>query len=350
MTTKDHPLKLKAFDMFSGCGGLTEGLKIANFAVLGAVELEPTAAETYRLNHSEVHLWEKDVRKLATSDVMKTLSLKKGELDLLAGCPPCQGFSTLRTKNGAISGRDKRNTLLQEFLRFAEDLLPKAIMLENVPGLEDYRLFEPFRKRLSQLGYRGQHRILDASEYSVPQRRKRLIYLAGMNVAIPFASPHEHKVTVRNAISHLQRPGKSGDAVHDLPERRSTQVQDLIKKIPKDGGSRSHLPKTQQLKCHQKCDGFKDVYGRMAWDRVAPTITSGCFNPSKGRFLHPDQNRAITIREAAILQGFKQNYKFNEKRGKVALALMVGNALPPPLIAANAANVHVVLTGLATQG
>ena len=113
----------------------------------------------------------------------------------------------------------------------------------------------------------------------------------------------------------------------------------MIRRIPKDGGSRTDLPEEDQLDCHKRCNGFKDVYGRMAWSEVSPTITSGCFNPSKGRFLHPEEDRAITMREASLLQGFPRQYKFPAGSGKSAIAMMIGNALPPPFIAAHARRV-----------
>jgi DNA (cytosine-5)-methyltransferase 1 len=124
---------------------------------------------------------------------------------------------------------------------------------------------------------------------------------------------------------------------------RSPKVRKLIADIPKDGGSRGDLPKRRQLQCHKKNDGFHDVYGRMAWDDVAPTITSGCFNPSKGRFLHPEQDRAITMREAALLQGFPRSYFFDATIGKSALALMIGNALPPEFIRRHAVEIRSAL-------
>jgi DNA (cytosine-5)-methyltransferase 1 len=120
--------------------------------------------------------------------------------------------------------------------------------------------------------------------------------------------------------------------LHNLPEQRSPKVLKLIKRIPQDGGSREQAGKRFQLDCHAKCDGFYDVYGRMSWDKVAPTITSGCFNPSKGRFIHPTKHRAITMREAALLQSFPVSYRFSLDGGKTAAALMIGNALPPEFI------------------
>ena len=137
--------------------------------------------------------------------------------------------------------------------------------------------------------------------------------------------------TVRDTIGHLESPSESENAIHKLGLNHSDRVKKRIAAIPKDGGSRSQLPEELQLKCHTstKCDGFKDVYGRMSWDKVSPTITGGCFNPSKGRFIHPEQNRAISIYEASLLQSFPDNYFFDPKYGISANALMIGNALPP---------------------
>jgi DNA (cytosine-5)-methyltransferase 1 len=336
MSARGSHQKLTAVDLFAGCGGLTQGLRKAGFQVLGAVENDEKAAATYKLNHPGSHLWLEDIRNVRTLAVSRKLRLHKGDLDLLAGCPPCQGFSAMRTLNGNRRIRDKRNDLIFEFLRFVEDLRPKMIMMENVPGLATNRRFKLFRKRLAELGYCGEFKILNAACFGVPQRRRRLIYLAGLRTKLSFAEPGANATTVRDAISSLPVAGRSGDPVHDLPEQRSRAIRELIKRIPKDGGGRADLPRSRQLECHKLCDGFKDVYGRMEWDKVAPTITSGFFNPSKGRFLHPARNRAITVREASLLQGFPQSYKFNAGYGKVALAMMIGNALPPPFIAAHA--------------
>ena len=155
-----------------------------------------------------------------------------------------------------------------------------------------------------------------------------MILLAGMESKIEFAKKARCKRTVFDAIGGLPAAGKSGDKLHDLPERRTEKVKKLIRMIPKNGGSRRDLGKRRQLACHKKCDGFKDVYGRMGWGKQAPTITSGCTNPSKGRFLHPEENRAITLREAALLQTFPKDYYFPPDKGKGKVALMIGNALP----------------------
>ncbi len=323
--------KPRAIDLFCGCGGLTLGLKQAGFDVIGAVEIDDLAVETYTVNHPEVHVWKRDIQELTVDQIKRKFKLKKGELELLAGCPPCQGFSTMRTLNGGYEITDERNDLIYEFLRIAEGLSPKAIMMENVPGLITDKRFKKFCKRLGELGYHLNYDVLDAADYGVPQRRRRTILLAGKNGEINFAKKTKRK-TVADAIKGLPRAGKSGDPLHDLGERRTEKVKKLIRRIPKDGGSRTDLPKRSQLKCHKKCDGFKDVYGRMAWGKTAPTITSGCTNPSKGRFLHPEENRAITVREAALLQSFPKDYEFRVDAGKGRNALLIGNALPPEFV------------------
>lgn len=310
-----------ALDIFSGCGGLSEGLRQAGFRVAGAVEIDATAAAVYRLNHKETPLWERDITRVRASEILDELLLSPGELDLIAGCPPCQGFSTLRTLNGGREIEDARNDLIYQFLRLVKQLQPKTVMMENVPGLAKDKRFHIFVGTLERLGYKVNWNILDAADYAVPQRRRRLILLASRLGKIGFSKKSRKNVSVRDAIESLPSPGSSPDLLHNLPERRSEHVRSLIANIPKNGGSRKDLAPEYQLACHQNCNGFKDVYGRMAWDHVAPTITTGCFNPSKGRFLHPDENRNITMREAALLQTFPRRYRFPANLGKQKIEL-----------------------------
>lgn len=335
---------LRALDLFSGCGGLTLGLKRAGFEVVGAVEIDSAAVETYKANHPEVRVKRIDIRNLSAVGLRRELRMQRGELDLLAGCPPCQGFSVLRTLNGASNNRDARNDLVHEMLRFARAFLPKAVMMENVPGLVQHKPFHDLCRGLRRLGYRLTFEVKDAARYGVPQRRRRLILLAGRGFDIQFPTESRRVRTVRNAIGGMKEAGQSGDGLHDIPDKqRTAKVQALIRDIPKNGGSRGDLPKRRQLSCHKRSDGFSDIYGRMAWDKVAPTITSGCFNPSKGRFLHPRKNRAITMREAALLQGFPPRYVFDPSIGKQAIALMIGNALPPEFIHRHAREIRKAL-------
>jgi len=308
------------------------GLKQAGFKVVGAIDNDPLAVETYEVNHPNVEVWSEDIRRVEVSDVKKKLGLRKRQLDLLAGCPPCQGFSALRTRNGAHHIEDERNDLISDFVRFTRELYPKAVMLENVPGLVKDARFVQLRDDLELMGYHVTYRIADAADYGVPQRRRRLILLASRKSAVTFVEPVTRRRTVRQALASLQRPGSSGDPLHDAPEKRREKTMDLIRRIPKDGGSREALGLEEQLRCHQAFNGFKDIYGRMKWRDVAPTITSGCTNPSKGRFLHPEKDRAITLREAAKLQGFPKSYVFSLSRGKSGAAALIGNALPPKLV------------------
>ncbi len=339
--------ELSAIDLFSGCGGLSLGLKGAGFKVAAAVEIDRKAQETYRLNHPNVHLYGEDIRKLNPLQILENAGLRVGELDLLAGCPPCQGFSRLRTRNKVTSVSDDRNDLVEDFLRFIEVMQPKTVMLENVPALARDPRFVGMQNQLHVLGYQTVVNVLDAADYAVPQRRKRLIMLAS-RVHVPIVADKVLKrLTVRQALKRMAEPGQGRDKLHGLGENRSQRVRDLIALIPKDGGSRSDLPLKFQLDCHKRSDGFKDVYGRLAWDDVAPTITSGCHNPSKGRFLHPGQDRTISLREAAVLQGFPRSYKFDIAHGKESIALMIGNALPPPFITAHA---NALRAGLLESG
>lgn len=335
-----------AVDLFCGCGGTTVGLKKAGFKVVAAVEINPLAADSYQLNHRGVFLWRKDIRLITGSEVLQKIKIQRGDLDLLAGCPPCQGFSTMRTLNGFKSIQDDRNDLIFDFLRFVEELQPKAIMLENVPGLATDNRLKEFRRALSNLKYESDYRIADAADYGVPQRRKRFILLAGRFGKINFAPIFEKKRSVRWAIGGLQKPEESVDCLHNYVERRSERVRDLIAKVPKNGGSRLDLPPEYQLDCHKKCDGFKDVYGRMNWDEVAPTITGGCINPSKGRFIHPEENRAITLREAALLQAFPPGYHLSLEQGRSNAAIMIGNALPPEFIRRHALEIQRYLKNI----
>lgn len=335
-----------AIDLFSGCGGLTLGLKRARFKVVGAVEIDDLAVETYRMNHPTVsHIWNKDIREVSGADVLATLGLKRGELDLLAGCPPCQGFSSMTTLNGSRKVDDPRNDLVHEYSRLVNEILPRAVLLENVPGLVTNPLMDTLMEDLERLGFNVKEswKVLDAADYGVPQRRRRLVMMSVREGEVSFAPPVAELVTVRGAIGKLGRAGKSGDPLHDVTENRTVRIQNLIRAIPKDGGSRSSLGKKHQLECHQKSDGFKDVYGRMSWDKPAPTITSGCQSPSKGRFLHPSENRTISLREAAILQGFPKDYRFSMRNGKLAAAKMIGNAVPPTFVSIQAGQLRTAI-------
>jgi DNA (cytosine-5)-methyltransferase 1 len=338
------PMGLTAIDLFSGAGGLTLGLKQAGFRVLAGIECDALAVESYAINHPEVEVVGHDIRMVDPSDLMDSLGLKSAELDLLAGCPPCQGFSSIRTRRRGTAD-DSRNDLLFEFLRFVDVFRPRSVLMENVPGLAGEARFSQFVRRLRRRGFSVAYRVVDASQHGVPQRRRRLVLTGGRRVEIRPPRPTTDLKTVAGAIGHLGRPGTSGDPLHDILEKRSERVIRLFARIPVDGGSRAALPPEDRLACHSRTRGFFDVYGRMRWSDVAPTITGGCVSPSKGRFLHPDQNRAITLREAALLQSFPPDYRFSLRRGKYAAAEMIGNALPPEFVRRHAIEIAHALSG-----
>jgi DNA (cytosine-5)-methyltransferase 1 len=328
--------RLTAIDLFCGAGGLSVGLKQAGFRVLGAIEIAELAAHTYRLNHRATKVWQRNIRSLKPDSVMETLELRPGDLDLLAGCPPCQGFSTMRTLRQAASVDDPRNSLIAQFGRYAEALRPRALMMENVPGLAADPGLARLERRLRRLGYELTSGVLDAANYGVPQRRKRFVLIGMHGRVVPFAQADGTPSTVRRAIGHVLSTNISGDVLHGYREQRSAYVERRIAAIPRDGGSLSEAGQEHTLDCRRRLKGFSDVYGRMAWDKPAPTITGGCINPSKGRFLHPEENRAITLREAALLQTFPRNYRFALDEGRYKAAELIGNALPPTFVARHA--------------
>ena len=273
---------------------------------------------------------EQDIQVVNPRQLINDLGMAPGNLDLLAGCPPCQGFSSLRTYNGNRAVRDPRNDLIFPVVGFAREFLPKAVMIENVPALIQDERLEKFRTELASLGYDSEAKIFDVRNFGVPQRRRRMVLLCWKGAAIPFASPSKQTSTVADALKSMASMNRLPDPTHDYSVRRSNRVESLIRCVPRDGGSRADLPDDMHLECHRRTDGFRDVYGRMAWDKAAPTITGGCINPSRGRFLHPEEDRAITLREAALLQGFPKQYEFDMSRGRYAVAQVIGNALPPP--------------------
>lgn len=322
-------MALTAIDLFCGAGGLSEGLSQSGVEVLGAVDISELAIQAYEENHPNTQVWTRDIRRFSPQEILRELDLRPGEIDLLAGCPPCQGFSTLRTHNRSSNVEDSRNGLVAQFARFCEVLRPRGLLMENVPGLEADRRFTLLTNRLERMGYRLTYGVLDAADYGVPQRRRRFVLLGLLGEQVKFATPTTTLMRVRDAIGDIEAPMDSDDPLHNYTENRSQRIIKLIRDIPRDGGSRCDLGPERQLACHKRVKGWNDVYGRMAWDALAPTITSGCINPSKGRFLHPEEDRAITLREAALLQSFPPHYKFPLIRGRFKVADLIGNALPP---------------------
>jgi DNA (cytosine-5)-methyltransferase 1 len=330
--------KYFAMDLFSGCGGLSAGLREAGFKVVAAFDNDKDSVATYRLNHRGTTVFEKDIKKVKTRDVKKLLGGKP--LHLLAGCPPCQGFSSMRRLNKKRSARDERNGLVLEYLRFVKALKPLTIMMENVPGLVNYVVFKKVVRNLRKMGYNPKVKVVSIQDYGVPQRRRRLVMVGSLLGELDTAQPTGERVTVRDMIGHLESVSKTKDHVHRIVASHTPEVMKRIKATPKNGGSRTDLPKKFELDCHKGENiGFNDVYGRLRWDDYSSTITGGCLNPSKGRFLHPTKNRTITAREAALLQTFPKSYRFAKDISKTSISLLIGNALPPKFSFVQSANI-----------
>lgn len=344
-----HPRQFTVIDLFGGAGGTGLGFKRAGFTLLAAVDNDHHAAATYTANLG-VAVTEADIRRLAPRTLRERLGLKPRELDVLAGCPPCQGFTRLRNETGAD---DPRNALVLRYLKFVSEFRPRFAVFENVSGMGDTSHGRAYRTKLiaglKDRGYTVKEQVLEAADFGVPQFRRRLIIIAarkGYKIVLPtptHGDPHSKAVvagtlspwvTVRDAIGDAfprLSPGKANERRGALPNHVAAatgeKVCRFLRRIPRDGGSRSDVAKQYWLPCHKGHTGHADTYGRMAWDAPSNTITTGCTNPSKGRFTHPTQTRALSFREAATLQGFPLTYRFHGR----CIDRQIGNAVPPPL-------------------
>jgi DNA (cytosine-5)-methyltransferase 1 len=341
---------LTAVDLCSGAGGVTTGYKAAGVRVLAAVDIDPVACDTYAANHADVRLMLNDLAELDPKTLLKEAGLVPGELDILTACVPCQTFSSLARN---ARSRDPRNRLVLRVADFVQGLLPRAVVMENVPLLRENRRFKVLIGRLHALGYGVWFDIVDAADFGVPQRRRRLVLIALRGVAdegVPQLTTRHPRLrgfrcrpTVRHVLAIVRR-----QAGKDPLARPRSGFPPLVAKriaaIPPNGGSRTSLDEDLELACHMKLEksGAGSSYGRMRYDDVAPTLTTRCTTPSCGRFLHPKANRPITLREAACLQTFPIKYVF--VGGAMAVQEQIGNAVPPRLARAIASIVIDALT------
>lgn len=340
-----------AVDLYSGSGAVTAALKRRHFRVVAAVDNDKIACATYRLNHPRTRMIEDDIRKVDPKDI-RDVDLGGRDLDLLIVCAPCQPFSSQNRKRGA----DQRSTLILEAGRFARVLRPKVIFFENVPGLAGHaELLEELKRELGREYTLGEPQRVDAADFGVPQRRVRCIMMATRGAKPPTLpapiTPKGRRATVRHAIGHLL-PLKAGekhgaDALHTARHHQEIALRRLAA-VPKDGGSRSALPADLALACHVVVGSgkFSDVYGRMSWNDVAPTLTTGCTDITRGRFAHPRDDRAITAREAALLQTFPENYQFLGNLSEVQV--QIGNAVPVKLVEALTPTFRQAIIGAST--
>ncbi|CAI0819078.1 Modification methylase HaeIII [Serratia entomophila] len=322
-----------ALDLFCGSGAVSLGLRQAGFNVVGAVDFDVGACHTYRANHPTVRLLEKDIRDVDPDDFE---DLIQGALDLLVVCAPCQPFSS---QNQYKRKDDSRRNLVGESKRFIERFNPSLVFLENVPGLASTEIFDEFRGWLKQVGYNvAEPMRVDAADLGVPQRRTRMILVAAKGVSLVNAIDiaYQDKKTVAEAIQDLTVPpvGREAAGADPLHYARKHSVINIerLKHTPIDGGGRDSHPPHLQLTCHinTKNTSFSDSYGRMRWADVAPTLTTGCTDITKGRYAHPVQHRAITLREAARLQSFPDDYVFWGNSSQIAT--QIGNAVPPAMM------------------
>ncbi len=329
--------ELKVIDAFCGAGGLSLGLQESGFNVVAGFDLDPKCIETLRLNGSFFthKAFQADIRDTLNGSILNTLEIGKGEIDLLAGGPPCQGFSVQRTVGDDY---DDRNLLVDDYSDLILEVLPRFFLLENVPGIGGKRgksIMEKFKAKISSHGYFLHETVLDAQNFGVPQRRRRYILVGELSNHPKFIWPESTgwpAKTVRETIGHLPAAPRDGDHP-DYPRHRADKLSKLnLKRIRsiKQGQSRIDLPEELLAECHlQDADkiGHRNVYGRMPWDDVAPTITARFDSFTRGKFGHPEQDRSISLLEGALLQTFPEEYKFSGN--KVEVARQIGNAVPP---------------------
>ncbi|MHA6689546.1 DNA cytosine methyltransferase [Devosia sp. A449] len=339
MRTKDEidsvkaPLKVRVVDLFCGAGGLAYGLKSAGFEIAAGVDLDPACRYPFEANCGG-----KFVEKSVEDVTIPELEGWFGDADvrILAGCAPCQPFSSYSQSRKTP---DARWELLRSFLALAIGLRPEIVTMENVRGLAGRPIWNEFVGGLEAAGYNVSWDQVLCSDFGVPQSRKRLVLLASLvgPIAIPQAYGSPVK-TVRDAISGLPAldAGQADpkDSMHVACKLSETNVRRI--KASKAGGTWRDWPKELRAACHVKESGetYPSVYGRMSWDEPSPTMTTQCFGYGNGRFGHPTQDRAITLREAAILQSFPASYAFVPKGERPTFAkvgMLIGNAVPPKL-------------------
>jgi DNA (cytosine-5)-methyltransferase 1 len=330
------PTEIVAIDLFCGAGGLTYGLRKGGIKVVAGIDADPSSQHAFEKNNPGSRFILKHVEDVEPVDL--NLLWNGSEQRLLAGCAPCQPFSTY--SQGRDGPADSRWHLLDEFARLVAETKPEHVTMENVPTLAQTVVFKNFVKMLEQHSYSIWHKIIDCSDLGLAQRRSRLVLMASKS---PMPKPQLRKSkfrkrTVRDAIAGLAKLAAgeqcSRDSVHRCAGLNDINIQRIKISVP--GGSWRDWPESLRTDCHRKKtgDGYLAVYGRMSWDQASPTLTTQCYNYGSGRFGHPEQDRPISLREAAMLQGFPQTYRFEEKDNPLPtrdLARLIGNAVPPPL-------------------
>lgn len=331
-------MTIQVFDFFSGCGGASKGFQLAGMNPRFALDMDKDAARTYRANFPQVRFEQVDVTQVGVALIEDVVAQCAGLPKLFCGCAPCQPFTK---QNTSKKKKDGRVPLLDYFLTFVKNYLPEYVFVENVPGIQKSSRRGPlsrFVRELKASGYFVDQQVVMSMHYGIPQRRPRLVLLASRLGKIevpgrthgPGLRPYE---TVRSWIGDLP-PLAAGAESPEVLNHRASSLSQLnltrIRATPPGGGWRD-WPEDLKLDCHTKrgYDGHSDVYGRMRWNEPAPGLTTRCISLSNGRFGHPEQDRAITVREAASLQTFPRDFLF--LGSLVSQARQVGNAVPVEL-------------------
>ncbi|HBB37751.1 MAG: Cytosine-specific methyltransferase [Candidatus Magasanikbacteria bacterium GW2011_GWD2_43_18] len=334
---KSQSSKIKVVDLFCGIGGLTHGLIKEGLDVVAGIDNDSSCKFGYEYNNKTQFI-DSDILKVTPDQINKLFGTKKGTIRVLAGCAPCQPFSRLNLKKVT----EKQLEPLGKFAQLIAAIQPDIVSMENVSGLADtnkYPVFAKFIKTLVDNGYKYKYEVVDVSEFGVPQKRKRLVLLASRfgEIELIKRTHKDKRVTVRDVIRHLE-PIKDGQTSKKDPLHKARKLDPInlerIKATPHNGGNSESWSEDLMLTCHKKASGKtyrSTVYGRMRWDEPAPTMTTQCIGLGNGRFGHPTQNRAISLREAAIFQTFPENYKFTESEDAMVVtkvAKFIGNAVP----------------------
>lgn len=321
-----------AVDLFCGAGGLSFGMKQAGVAISAGIDLDPACRYPFETN-VEAQFYQEDVAKLSPEFVSSLFP--ENSVRVLAGCAPCQPFSSYTTK---ASKRKKDWNLLSEFANLITAIEPEIVTMENVPRLESHGVFEEFLDALKRANYRYRHNIVRCAEYGVPQRRRRLVLLAsrfGDIELVPATHSKSQFVTVQDSIQDLEEIKAGGVSESDPLHKSSGLSRRNLERIrqSKPGGTWRDWDTGLRADCHAKSTGktYQSVYGRMRWNELAPTLTTQFHGFGNGRFGHPVQNRAISLREGALLQTFPREYSFIAKDEPVrisSIARLIGNAVP----------------------
>lgn len=326
-------IEVSAVDLFCGAGGLTHGLQMSGIDVRLGIDIDPVCQYPYEANNKKAKFILNSVENINGSTLKKYW--KSSTYHLLAGCAPCQTFSTYNQK---ACSSDKRWHLLEQFSRLIDETSPDLVTMENVPGLIKQEVFNDFIDALEKAEYYVFYRVVNSSHYGLPQNRRRLVLLASKLGKIRILQPNElnfKNQTAQDAIKDLPSL-KAGEIDKNDPLHQCSMLSPLnLERIKqsKPGGTWMDWPEDLRAECHKKESGktYSGVYARMSWDKPAPTMTTQYLGFGNGRFGHPEQDRGISLREGAIFQGFPRNYKFvplNKEIHKKSVSRMIGNAVP----------------------